>query len=1395
MTQKTNTGFMRRLISLTGAAAMFLSLILPPTAVLSAEQESRGVESNTITFDAAADKQKFSCYSSSMGSFSVKNGMLAPNGASGEMKAIYKDDGAVFQSVSVELHPGTQGINGGLYINASAPAHGREKITSLGVMVESNHSGWEDAPNRVDLIVCEFPGWTEHQRTISETGAGNALFTGGEKQPLLLKVDISMNVLTITLSLLSDPAKFITTTYTHTSGVDLSLGDVGIRSDKCNGTFDNFTTEIAVAAEPEPEPEPSEPTEPAEPVKPTDLVDFESAESGDKFQFYHSSTGGFAVQDGKLVTTGAEGEFKAIYQDTNASFQSVSVDIYPGSQGINGGLYLDVTDAADPANQITGLVVMVESNMSGWADAVNRADIVVGAFPQWKELHRTITETGNGNALFAGEKAPVNLTVSIQGNTLTITLKRLDDPTRAVTTTCVCQGYTDIALGNVGIRSQFNNASYDNFSVIYQTVAEDKESDPVAAPDPMVPTDLVDFETADSADKFDFYHSSANGFTVQDGKLVATAADGEFKAIYKDTNASFRGVSVDIYPGVTGINSGLYLDVTEAGNPANQITGLVVMAESHFTGWEDAVNRLDLVVGQFPTWTELHRVITETGNGNALFAGEKAPVNLTVTIEGNTLTIILRRLDDPQRFVTTTYVCEGFENIALGNVGIRSQFTGASYDNFAVAYDTVAEDKEPDVVDPTPDPEPEPDPIVPTDLVDFESAESGDQFKFYHSTAGGFAVQDGKLVPTGELGEFKAIYKDTNASFQYVSVDIYPDETGINSGLYLDVTEAGHHQNQITGLAVMVESNMEGWDDAVNRADLVVGQFPTWAEMHRVISETGAGNALFMGEKAPVNLSVAIEGNTLTITLRRVDDPRQMVTTTYVCEGYENIALGNVGIRSQVNSAAFDNFAVVYETVAEDKESDVVEPEPDPIVPTDLVDFETAASGDKFKFYHSTTGGFAVKDGKLVPTGELGEFKAIYKDTNASFQYVSVDIYPDETGINSGLYLDVTQAGNRQNQITGLAIMVESNMEGWDDAVNRADLVVGQFPTWTEMHRVISETGAGNALFMGEKAPVNLSVAIEGNTLTITLRRVDDPRQMVTTTYVCEGYENIALGNVGIRSQVNSAAFDNFAVVYETVAEDKESDVVEPEFVPTELIDFDGQGDAKRFDIYRSSKGNLTVKNGKLTPTGEEGEFKAIYKDGGATIKTVSVDLYPGASGQINSGLYIGTSTVENGADRIKGLCVMVESNMTGWDDAVNRIDIVVGRFPIWKELYRYTSETGAGNALFAGAKEPVNLRVDLDGNTMTITLSLVSDPSVQVSTVYTYGGATPLPRHNVGLRSAFNDVSFDNFAVVTTAGSSKKTVDTKVTTLEGAKSTEVYYNSDEEKQLQKRLRQILDEE
>lgn len=688
MKKQIHSGAFRRLVSLMGVVAMLVGFALLPTAVHSLESEENAGQTQTVTFDASADKQLFKCYSSSMGSFSVKNGQLTPTGTSGEFKAIYKDEGARYESVSVELYPGSQGINGGLYINASDPAHGREKITALGVMVQSNHTGWEDAPNRIDLIICAFPGWTELQRTISETGAGNALFSGGVKEALKLKVDISGNMLTVTLSLLSDATKFISTTYTHSVNEDLGLGDVGIRSDMCNGAFDNFT--MVTAAPDDTEPEPSEP----EIMEPTDLVTFEGQEMADKFDFYHSTNDGFAVQDGKLVPSGATGELKAVYKDTNASFQAVSVDLYPGLDGINSGIYLDVTQAAHPENQITGLVVMVESNMNGWADAVNRADIVVGAFPQWKELHRVITETGNGNALFAGEKAPVNLTVAIDGNKLTITLRRLDDPGCKVTTTYICADYSEIALGNVGLRSQRNTAAFDNFSVIYTTVEADKEPD-VVIPEPEPPTDLVDFETSEAAGKFDFYKSSNGGLVVADGKLKPFGEDGEFKAIYRDGGATIQSVSVDLYPGENGINSGLYIGTSTVEDGADRIRGLVVMVESNMSGWDDAVNRIDIVIGRFPIWKELHRYTSETGAGNALFAGSKEPVNLRVDIDGMKLTVTLSLLSDPSRYVTTVYEYTGATPLAKHNVGLRSAYNDVSFDNFAV-YSTTgggSEDK------------------------------------------------------------------------------------------------------------------------------------------------------------------------------------------------------------------------------------------------------------------------------------------------------------------------------------------------------------------------------------------------------------------------------------------------------------------------------------------------------------------------------------------------------------------------------------------------------------------------------------------------------------------------------------------------------------------------------
>lgn len=134
----------------------------------------------------------------------------------------------------------------------------------------------------------------------------------------------------------------------------------------------------------------------------------------------------------------------------------------------------------------------------------------------------------------------------------------------------------------------------------------------------------------------------------------------------------------------------------------------------------------------------------------------------------------------------------------------------------------------------------------------------------------------------------------------------------------------------------------------------------------------------------------------------------------------------------------------------------------------------------------------------------------------------------------------------------------------------------------------------------------------------------------------------------------------------------------------------------------------------------------------------------------------------------------MIQSDFEGWEDATNRLDIIVGEFPDWKELSRTISETGENNALFTnGKKEPVNLRVDIDGNKLTITVSLLSDPTVYVQTVYEYTGKLDLEHGAVGIRSMFVDCSFDNFKVsydkdASGSDSNKDSADNKVDTGDG---------------------------
>ena len=200
-------------------------------------------------------------------------------------------------------------------------------------------------------------------------------------------------------------------------------------------------------------------------------------------------------------------------------------------------------------------------------------------------------------------------------------------------------------------------------------------------------TTVYDFSDESQLANFSLYQSATGSFVAQDGRLIPTVDDGEIKAIYKHDGALFHSVSVDIYPGADGINSGIYLNVGEVGHERDQIDTVCVIVQSDFTGWTDAPNRTDIIVGTFPTWKEYHRVISETGSGNNLFTGgNKEPLNLKVDINGNVLSICVSLLSDPSKRITTTYTYSGVEDTLWGDVGIRSNFNLASYDNFTVSY-------------------------------------------------------------------------------------------------------------------------------------------------------------------------------------------------------------------------------------------------------------------------------------------------------------------------------------------------------------------------------------------------------------------------------------------------------------------------------------------------------------------------------------------------------------------------------------------------------------------------------------------------------------------------------------------------------------------------------------
>ena len=200
-------------------------------------------------------------------------------------------------------------------------------------------------------------------------------------------------------------------------------------------------------------------------------------------------------------------------------------------------------------------------------------------------------------------------------------------------------------------------------------------------------------------------------------------------------------------------------------------------------------------------------------------------------------------------------------------------------------------------------------------------------------------------------------------------------------------------------------------------------------------------------------------------------------------------------------------------------------------------DFSDEAQLADFNLYQSATSAFAVQDGMLKATGSDGEMKAMVNMPLEHVQYMSVDIIPGETVVNSGVYVGASNAGNAAGQIDALAFLVESMCSGWPDAPNRIDIVTGSFAPWQEHARVISETGSGNALYKnGVKKPVNMRLDFDTDNVMITLSLVEDPSVMTQTVYYCDAEE--LTGQIGLRAQYSDVAFDNLQIKVKNVPAD-----------------------------------------------------------------------------------------------------------------------------------------------------------------------------------------------------------------------------------------------------------------
>jgi len=1297
-------------------------------------------------FSDAAQAEDFTFYTNGNHSFTVADGMLKSTGGNGEMKAIFAEDMANIAAMSVDIIPGPSGLmNAGVYVGAKNVLADQDKTDAIAVMVESMFSGWDDAPNRIDLWLGKFAqGWggeVAGSRLVSETGNRNALYAGGVKQPLTLKLEFGEAAMTATLSLQNNPNRFVQKTWTMEA--EQLQGQIGLRNQFIDLGYDNL---VITYKEPVEQPAPEQQTVYVNDgslfcqssLRPWKLTqDLETAPYTVEAwvnapQGVHDSAVGYIVGNASrapsvamLMTAG--GKLRLSYKTENADLTvttrnfDVDTDIRTGKWThvaytcdvaadtvvcyLNGqaictwteaGLEeITVPDAIVPGN--TFAIGSLESS----DDAKNK---FIGHIADVRLWDRALTAAEVAQSMMTQYEAPregllFNAPLAEQVDGVYAELSGNSNPVAPYDAQLDLQTQTHEpgAYSMVVIPDQqiLNNYYPEKLMAMYQWIADNREKENI-----QIVMNVGDM--ADNCGNITQWENNKAAWELLPEDLPFIAAPGNHDY---DTNSGWdQGYGVREQ--LTLMNEYFPVSLFE-----NYATGCGFFDE------ENCVNQ----------WQSFE----VNGNQYMVIALEYVPqadvlawANEVVAAHPNHQVIMITHsyvgsygnLDQPH--VWNDFVSK-HENIIMA-------FSGHVWHTSVVRRT----DKGVNGND------------VHQMLMDAQVTDTGNE-GYKH---------------VGMIGLLRFNADGTQCDVSYYSTD--RDMYDANSNFTLTLPKQEHEDYAVVGTESFTSVSaavaaadgqivelLQSTDEAIVISKDVTIDL-AGCELSNVTVE--AGYSLKLIDTATDSFgnggSAAVTGSVESLT--------QANGKTYVVTAENGVYTAKRYLAALSQQVFLSDDLAMNFVVEADKATTVNVTFNGETVSYDL----STMTADENGKYTLTVNLAAAQMTEQIQVRFVNSGVVTLENTYSVRSYAQAVLegnYPEKTknlvkwmlnyGAKAQLHFDVNtdDLANAGYELAETALPTEYDSLSVSGSVSGLRFYGASLVFKNKIAVRFYFTGSVEGVSFGGYEPVQKDgmyyVEVAGinpqqysELITLTATKGGEALSVSYSplNYIIRMSQN---GSASLKALLNALYGYHAAAVRYVSAIGDDGDVA---------VAYDAVSGA--FDTVTGS--GIAVQDGKLAVAGN-GEGKVILTQGLSGDKTVSVDIYPGTDNKFNSGIYLGAANAHAPQDAINAAVVMLESH---FDASANRLDIVIGSFPAWKEYNRFVIEGAA--ALFTdNTAEPVNLQVCVAGNELTVTVSLISDPSKSASVTYTYAGGYDLAEGQVGLRSQYNDVSFDNFCV--TAG------------------------------------------